>query len=65
MSPLPHPAQLNILDFNAYALVIDARSPREHAEDHLPHAVNLPVVDNDEYAGSEPSTSRTHTRPIW
>jgi tRNA 2-selenouridine synthase len=48
--PLPHPSQLNILDFNAYALVIDARSPREHAEDHLPGAVNLPVVDNDEYA---------------
>lgn len=48
--PLPHPSQLNIQDFNAYALVIDARSPREHAEDHLPLAVNLPVVDNDEYA---------------
>lgn len=33
-----------------YALVIDARSQREYAEDHLPCAVNLPVVDNDEYA---------------
>ena len=33
-----------------YDLVIDARSPREYAEDHLPRAVNLPVVDNDEYA---------------
>ncbi len=33
-----------------YALVIDARSEREYAEDHLPCAVNLPVVDNDEYA---------------
>ena len=33
-----------------YALVIDARSEREYAEDHLPGAVNLPVVDNDEYA---------------
>lgn len=33
-----------------YDLVIDARSPREYAEDHIPRAVNLPVVDNDEYA---------------
>lgn len=34
----------------SYALVIDARSEREYVEDHLPGAVNLPVVDNDEYA---------------
>jgi tRNA 2-selenouridine synthase len=34
----------------AYALVIDARSQREYAEDHVPRAVNLPVVDNEEYA---------------
>lgn len=33
-----------------YELVIDARSEREYAEDHLPCAVNLPVVDSDEYA---------------
>src|SRR5437667_4957189 len=33
-----------------YALVIDARSEREYAEDHLPCAVSLPVVDNKEYA---------------
>lgn len=33
-----------------YALVIDARSNREYAEDHLPGAVNLPVVDNEQYA---------------
>lgn len=48
--PLPNPSELNIREFDAYALVIDARSPREFAEDHLPNAVNLPVVDNDEYA---------------
>ena len=30
----------------SYALVIDARSEREYVEDHLPGAVNLPVVDN-------------------
>ena len=33
-----------------YALVIDARSEREYTEDHVPCAVNLPVVGNEEYA---------------
>ena len=43
-----------------YALVIDARSPREYSEDHLPCAVNLPVVDNEEYA-EVGTTHRTDT----
>jgi tRNA 2-selenouridine synthase len=30
--------------------VIDVRSPAEHAEDHLPGAVNLPVLDDAERA---------------
>lgn len=30
--------------------VIDVRSPAEFAEDHLPSAINLPVLDNDERA---------------
>lgn len=46
----PHPRQLDVLDFNEYALVIDARSPHEYEEDHIPGAVNLPVVDDAEYA---------------
>jgi len=33
-----------------YAAVIDARSDREYVEDHVPGALNLPVVDNDQYA---------------
>ncbi|RJF97060.1 tRNA 2-selenouridine(34) synthase MnmH [Noviherbaspirillum cavernae] len=37
-------------DFQSYDLIIDARSPREYEEDHIPGAINLPVVDNDEYA---------------
>ncbi|WP_019141750.1 tRNA 2-selenouridine(34) synthase MnmH [Noviherbaspirillum massiliense] len=37
-------------DFHSYDLIIDARSPREFEEDHIPGAVNLPVVDNEEYA---------------
>ena len=36
--------------FAAYSLIIDARSPREFAEDHVPGAVNLPVVDDTQYA---------------
>lgn len=28
--------------------LVDARSPAEYAEDHLPDAVNWPVLDNDE-----------------
>lgn len=42
--------QLGVHEFAEYALVIDARSPREYEEDHIPGAVNLPVVDDDEYA---------------
>ncbi|WP_253273788.1 tRNA 2-selenouridine(34) synthase MnmH [Collimonas arenae] len=37
-------------DFKAYDLVIDARSPREYEDDHVPGAVNMPVVNNEEYA---------------
>ena len=47
---LPHPLQLEVLEFGAYSLVIDARSPHEYEEDHIPGAVNLPVVDDMEYA---------------
>lgn len=39
-----------MLDFQSYDLIIDARSPREYEEDHIPGAVNLPVVDNAEFA---------------
>ena len=42
--------QLGVREFAYYALVIDARSPHEYAEDHLPGAVNLPVVDDAEFA---------------
>lgn len=48
--PLPHPLQLEVADWSEYALVIDARSPREYQEDHVPGAVNLPVVNDEEYA---------------
>lgn len=45
-----HPHQLEVQEFASYDLVIDARSPREYEEDHLPGAINLPVADDQEYA---------------
>lgn len=45
-----HPSQLGLQEFASYALIIDARSPHEYAEDHVPGAVNLPVVDDEEFA---------------
>jgi tRNA 2-selenouridine synthase len=44
------PSQLGLREFASYSLVIDARSPHEYAEDHVPGAVNLPVVDDAEFA---------------
>jgi tRNA 2-selenouridine synthase len=49
-SAMASPEQIGVLEFADYSLVIDARSPHEYAEDHLPGAVNLPVVDDAQYA---------------
>lgn len=38
------------LDRQAFDAVIDVRSPAEFAEDHLPGAINLPVLDDAERA---------------
>lgn len=35
---------------HSFDTVIDVRSPAEYAEDHLPGAINLPVLDNEERA---------------
>jgi tRNA 2-selenouridine synthase len=40
---------IELLD-HSYDSVIDVRSPDEFAEDHIPGAINLPVLDNDERA---------------
>lgn len=45
-----HPHDLEVQEFAEYDLVIDARSPREYLEDHIPEAVNLPVVNDPQYA---------------
>lgn len=40
-------SDLSTLPFDT---VIDVRSPAEYAEDHIPGAINLPVLDNEERA---------------
>lgn len=35
-------------ELDRFSAIIDARSPGEYAEDHLPGAVNWPVLDDDE-----------------
>ena len=45
-----------------YDMIIDVRSPAEFADDHLPGAVNLPVLDNDQRA--EIGTMYKQTSPF-
>ena len=41
---------LEVADLAAYSAIIDVRSPSEFALDHLPGAINLPVLDDAERA---------------
>jgi tRNA 2-selenouridine synthase len=41
---------LALADLRAFDDVIDARSPAEYDEDHLPDAINAPVLDDEERA---------------
>lgn len=43
-------ADISLASLGAYDAVIDVRSPAEFAEDHLPDAINLPVLSNAERA---------------
>ncbi|MFN3936207.1 MAG: tRNA 2-selenouridine(34) synthase MnmH [Gemmobacter sp.] len=44
------PRALAVVAGHGYDTVIDVRSPAEYAEDHLPGAINLPVLEDDERA---------------
>ncbi|MEM6483182.1 MAG: tRNA 2-selenouridine(34) synthase MnmH [Pseudomonadota bacterium] len=44
------PTTLSALAAGGFDDVIDVRSPAEFAEDHIPGAINLPVLDNEERA---------------
>ena len=50
---LVHPHQLEVQDFSAYVLIVDARSPQDFADDHIPAAVNLPVLSDSQNAEVE------------
>lgn len=41
-------APVRVADRHAFDTVIDARSPAEFALDHIPGAINCPVLDNEE-----------------
>ena len=41
---------LSLAELRAFDEILDARSPAEYAEDHLPGAVNTPVLDDEERA---------------
>ena len=43
-------SQLSDLKSLPFDQIIDARSPAEYAEDHIPGAVNMPSLSNDERA---------------
>lgn len=43
--------KISILDaLNSDAIIIDTRTPKEFAEDHLPDAINIPILSNEERA---------------
>ncbi len=48
--PMRRSALVTVAELDAYDEVIDARSPSEYAEDHVPGAINLPVLDDAERA---------------
>jgi len=45
-----HSVAMQASVLTTYDAIIDARSPAEYAEDHLPGAICLPVLDNEERA---------------
>ncbi len=46
----PHRGQATVAQLGEFDAVIDARSPGEFAEDHLPGAISLPVFSDEERA---------------
>ena len=44
------PRRVEVADVSAWPARLDARSPAEYADDHLPDAISVPVLDDDERA---------------
>ena len=45
---MSHRSPVRVADRHAFHTLIDARSPAEYALDHIPGAINCPVLDDDE-----------------
>ncbi len=45
-----NPSLVSLDPLSRFDAIIDARSPAEFAEDHIPGAINLPALDDDERA---------------
>ena len=50
MSEKPHKGVATVAQLAEFDTVIDARAPAEFAEDHLPAAISLPVLNDEERA---------------
>lgn len=50
MQRFAYTTELSTAALDAFDAIIDVRSPSEFAEDHLPGAINLPVLDDSERA---------------
>jgi hypothetical protein len=47
---ITHSVAMQASVLTAHDAIIDARSPAEYAEDHLPGAISLPVLEDEERA---------------
>ncbi len=47
-TPMTHRPPVRVPDLPAFDTIIDARSPAEFALDHIPGAINCPVLDDEE-----------------
>jgi tRNA 2-selenouridine synthase len=45
---MSHRQPVRVADRHAFDTLIDARSPAEFALDHIPGAINCPVLDDEE-----------------
>jgi len=65
LSATGHGSLVSLTELDHYDVIIDARSPGEYALDHIPGAINLPVLDDAEraevgtlYVQSSPFTAK-------
>ena len=57
LGSLVHPHQIEVQEFDSYALVIDARSAETYQEDHLAGAVSVPAAAVPPHPVREPPST--------